>query len=82
MFVCNLYVYMVKDYKVLSGDFSFSISTNIITGSCEYDDLVGYSLFTIFLVGAAVIAMDILGVAIIFYNIYVKNLFIHSLIII
>jgi hypothetical protein len=44
------------------------------SGYCEYDDLVGYSNFTIILIGVSVIGIVVLGVAIIFYNLFVINI--------
>lgn len=43
------------------------------SGYCEYDDLVGYSNYSIILIGVSVVVIVVLGVAIIFYNIYVNN---------
>ncbi len=45
------------------------------TGMCEYDDLYGYSSFTLFIIGAAVIGIVVFGVSIIYYNIYVIYFF-------
>jgi hypothetical protein len=40
------------------------------TGTCEYDDLEGYSSLTVFIIGIAVIIVLVFSISIIYYNIY------------
>jgi len=43
---------------------------------CEYDNLDGYSSLTIFVIGIAVILVLVCSLAVIYYNVYVNNIFI------
>jgi hypothetical protein len=42
------------------------------TGTCEYDDLEGYSSMNIFFIGFLVIIVLIFCISVIYYNVYVK----------
>ncbi len=67
--------YTVSDAEKLARCLNFQdVETYKPSGECEYDDLDGYSSFTIFIIGLAVIIVLVFSLAVIYYNIYVHFL--------
>lgn len=65
--------YTVTEGEKLRKCQSFNnVTTYRSTGICEYDDLEGYSSFTIFIVGFLVIIVFIFSFSVIYYNVYVN----------
>jgi hypothetical protein len=65
--------YTVSEAEKLRKCQSFNnVSTYRSTHICEYDDLEGYSSFTIFIVGLLVIIVFIFSFTVIYYNVYVS----------
>ncbi len=48
------------------------VSTYRSSGTCEFDDLDGYSSSTVFLIGIAVVVILVFSLTVIYYNIYVS----------
>ena len=63
--------YTVSGYDRLARCKNFQdVNTYRSSGECEYDDLEGYSSFSIFIIGLAVIIVLVFSISIIYYNIY------------
>ena len=43
------------------------------SGQCEYDDLAGYSTFTVIVITVVVIVILVFSGAVIYYNVYVRE---------
>lgn len=65
--------YTVTDSEKLHRCLNFKgVETYKPSGQCEYDDLDGYSSFTVFIIGLGVILVLVFSLAVIYYNVYVK----------
>jgi hypothetical protein len=64
--------YTVSNEEKLNRCLSFNgVNQYRTTGTCEYDDLEGYSSMNILLIGFLVIVVLIFCISVIYYNIYV-----------
>jgi hypothetical protein len=69
--LCVPYIIPDKERLEMCSNFN-GVTTYRSSGTCEYDDLDGYSSSTVFLIGIAAVIVLVFSLTIIYYNIYVR----------